>query len=75
VQIKWFNEEWLGSLFEQNRIKISHETVKNESGKETDNFYLLTASTDELQKFILKYGKDAVFDDNNIVWLKLKRSI
>jgi hypothetical protein len=76
VQIKWFNEEWLRSLFEQNRIKISHETITDESAKDKDDkIYLLTASTEELQKFILKYGKDAVFDDNNVVWLRLKRSI
>jgi hypothetical protein len=76
VQIKWFNEEWLRSLFDQNRIKIAHETIMDEAAKDKDDtIYLLTASTEELQKFIVKYGHDAVFDDNNIVWLKLKRPI
>lgn len=59
VSIQWFNEEWLGNMFNENRIKISHEIVMDENPQsEKDGFYLLTASTDELQKFVKKYGKD-----------------
>jgi hypothetical protein len=37
---------------------------------------VLTASTEELQKFLIKYGNDdAAFEDENTVWLKLKRDI
>lgn len=77
IQIKWFNEDWLKSLFDQNRIKISHEEIPDEASKdENDKSYVLTASTDELQKFIIKYGhEDAAFDNNNTVWLRLKKSI
>jgi hypothetical protein len=88
VTIKWFNEDWMNSLFEQNRIKISHESlvsdynvvsddpnVKN-AAKSIETQYVLTASTDELQKFLIKYGnEDKNFDDENTVWLKLKRDI
>jgi hypothetical protein len=87
VVIKWYNEDWMNSLFEQNRIKISHEVlvgdmvetddakVKNVA-KSVETQYVLTASTEELQKFLIKYGnEDKNFDDENTVWLKLKRSI
>jgi hypothetical protein len=51
LYVKWFNQEWLKSLFEQKRIKIAHEIVNEDT-------YILTADTDELHKFILKYGND-----------------
>jgi hypothetical protein len=53
INIKWFNEQWLKNLFENNKIRISHEVIYDEDGP-----YILTASTDELQKFLIKYGND-----------------
>lgn len=66
VIIKWFNEEWLREMFASNRIKISHEIILDENPKsKEDGMYLLTASTDELQKFVAKYGDDdAAYDDD-----------
>lgn len=66
VSIKWFNEEWLRKMFVENRIKISHELVMDENPQSPDDgFYLLTASTDELQKFVSKYGDDPqAYDDD-----------
>jgi len=66
VIIKWFNEEWLRKMFTENRIKISHELVMDESPtSKDDGFYLLTASTNELQKFVIKYGSDpSAYDDD-----------
>jgi len=55
IMLYWYGEEWLTDLFEQNRIRIKHETV------EIDKDYtrhVLTASTDELQKFITKYANN-----------------
>lgn len=55
ILIYWYGEDWLNDLFEQNRIRIKHETVQ------TDPDYarhILTANTDELQKFIRKYAND-----------------
>lgn len=77
VRIKWFNEKWLRTLFAQNRIRIAHETITGEDDtKDEDKIYVLTASTEELQKFIMKYGhEDAQFDDYNTVRLNLKRSL
>ncbi len=54
ILIYWYGDEWLNELFEQNRIRIQHETVR---GLDYDR-QLLTASTDELQKFIKKYAND-----------------
>ena len=52
ILLYWFAEEWLTELFEQNRIRIKHETIDFLDYERQ----LLTASTDELQKFIKKYG-------------------
>jgi hypothetical protein len=77
VEIKWFNEEWLHKLFSQNRIKISHEIIVEEnSGKDEDKTYVLTASTEELRKFLIKYGNDqSAFEGDNAMEITLKRSI
>ena len=55
ILLYWFGEEWLNDLFEQNRIRIRHETVDL-----MDDYsrHVLTASTEELQKFIKKYAND-----------------
>jgi hypothetical protein len=76
MTISWFNEDWLNRLFEENRLKISHEVI-NSSAEGYGTQYVLTASTDELKKFIVKYGNDPnVFmcdDDKNFLCLKLNK--
>jgi len=54
ILIYWFGDEWLNELFKQNRIRIKHETVES---LDYDR-QVLTASTDELQKFIKKYANN-----------------
>lgn len=54
ILLYWYGDEWLNELFEQNRIRIAHETVENHDYDRQ----VLTASTDELQKFIKKYAND-----------------
>ena len=49
--LHFFDLDWLEDLIEKDRIKISH--------MELDNRYLLTANTEELQKFILKFANDS----------------
>jgi len=75
--IGWFNEEWLNRLFQENRIKISHEVVKGNPGGGGDQ-YVLTASTDELQKFIQKYGlpgeKPFCSDEDNFLCVRLTKN-
>jgi hypothetical protein len=53
----WYDEEWLSSLFERNRVKISHEVISPEKTSSSKT-YILTASSEELQKFLLKYGEE-----------------
>ncbi|MCK4922543.1 MAG: hypothetical protein KAS71_15930 [Bacteroidales bacterium] len=55
LSLFWYDEGWLGNLFEENRVKISHEYI-NPSGNYEQ--YILTAETSELQKFIVKYGAE-----------------
>lgn len=45
-----FDPDWLESLFDENRIRIAHEKI--------DDQIVLTASTEELQKFVSKYADD-----------------
>lgn len=50
-EVGYFDPEWLQKLFEQNRIRIRHEVVE-------DGNIVLTAPTEELQKFVAKYADD-----------------
>jgi hypothetical protein len=47
-----FDVDRLKSLFEKNRIRLGHEKLEEE------DLILLTASTDDLRKFIVKYADD-----------------
>ncbi len=49
LSIKWLDEDIIKELLDQNKIKIKHEKIG------FDNSYLLTASSEELQRFIKKY--------------------
>ena len=51
LEIRFFNPGFLTRLIEENKIRISHIS---RGGK-----ILLTAPTGELQKFVIKYGRDA----------------
>jgi len=52
IHIKWYNEKWLSELFEQNKIRLAHEKVDN------NDAVVLTASTNDLQKFMRKFAND-----------------
>lgn len=49
--VSQFDGEWLYDLIKKNQIKISHEKLSIHG----QNGLVLTASTKELQKFVLKY--------------------
>jgi len=49
LKLRWFDEDKISELIKSNRIKIKYEKVG------IDETILLTASSDELQKFIAKY--------------------
>lgn len=50
IDIRWLDEDKIEALFEEKKIKIKHTKI----GALQDN-YLLTASSEELSKFIEKY--------------------
>jgi hypothetical protein len=51
VDLKWFDEDIIKELLDEERIKIKHEKIG------FDNTYLLTATPEELTKFVKKYMK------------------
>ncbi|MBN1822040.1 MAG: hypothetical protein JXR31_16490 [Prolixibacteraceae bacterium] len=62
ININWFDQDWLEKLIKQNKIRIHHE--KN------DDFILLTAKPQELQKFVTKYvNSEEAFEDGLAVEL------
>jgi hypothetical protein len=64
INIKQFDLEFLEELIRQNKIKISHE----KSGRNI----ILTAPTEELQKFVIKYADDEnAFNDPIILIRKI----
>lgn len=48
IEIHMFKDSWINDLIEKDRVRVKHEKIKDG--------VLLTASTDELQKFLKKYG-------------------
>ncbi len=65
MEIIPFDTEYLESLFKEKRIRIDYE--------ETDEWgYILTASTEELQKFFVKYADDPkAFSDSILLHKQL----
>lgn len=49
LQLKFFDNEWLETLFEQRKIRIKHERLD-------DDTIVLSASPEELQQFVIKYS-------------------
>ncbi|MEQ8812141.1 MAG: hypothetical protein RIE59_23940, partial [Imperialibacter sp.] len=54
LYIYQFDSEWLSDLIKNNQIRISHEVVKAHGADRV----VLTAPTNELQKFVAKYHND-----------------
>ena len=52
VLISLFDYDWLERLFKERKIRMKHETVD-------DGTIVLTASSEELQGFVLKYADEA----------------
>ena len=58
LQVKVLNFDWIAKLLEKNPKALRHVLVPNEPGNTNNNQLVLTASTTELQKFILKHIND-----------------
>lgn len=65
VELYFLNTDFLDKLLEQNTIRIKYESL--------DNYKVITASTDELQKFIKKYAnRQELFDKPWVLTKKTK---
>jgi hypothetical protein len=64
MELYFFSYDRLEELFEQNRIRIRHQMF--------DDYIVITASTDELQKFIKKYADDEKAFDDSSTFIKIK---
>jgi hypothetical protein len=51
-----FASSWIKEQIENYRVRIKHEAVYSDFDNSSE--ILITASTKELQKFVLKYGKE-----------------
>jgi hypothetical protein len=60
LTINWLDPEWFDDLIKENKIRIHHE--KNA------NYTLLTAKSEELQKFISKYSNDTLAWKDGLVY-------
>lgn len=56
LSIEHLESEWISDQIMNNRVRIKHEVVHTEFDDSRE--ILITASTDELQKFIRKYGDE-----------------
>ncbi|MCL3780154.1 hypothetical protein EMN47_07090 [Prolixibacteraceae bacterium JC049] len=64
--INWFNQEYMSKLFKESKVRIDH--------LKRDGNILLTAKTEDLQKFVLRYINDPkAFSKENDAVLKLIR--
>ncbi|NOR74726.1 MAG: hypothetical protein GQ525_06165 [Draconibacterium sp.] len=65
LQINWFDQSWLEDLITENKISIHHEN--------NDDYILLTANPNELQKFVTEYASlEEAFKDGMEAILKRK---
>lgn len=61
-ELYFFNAEFLYKLLDQNTIRIKHESF--------EYYKVITASTEELQKFVIKYGDQNDFFMKPVVFNK-----
>lgn len=69
-QLQFFDPTWLEEKLSSHKIRIAHEVRRKAGDSASVEFILLTANTDELQKFVEKYAHhDEAFDNDNITEL------
>ena len=65
LALSFIDMDWAEENLSKHRIRIDHETRFKDNNTE---FILLTASTEDLQKFVAKYARfDDAFDDPDIL--------
>jgi hypothetical protein len=60
-----FDNERLIDLFASNRIRLAHEMINE------DEYVVITASTDNLQKFVARYANDEDAFEDPVIYEKL----
>lgn len=65
LSIEFFEDEWIRDQLNNNRVRLKHEKLGS-----LGQGILITASTEELQKFVIKYGNEPKAYDEP---LKLQR--
>jgi hypothetical protein len=61
-ELSFFNSEQIYKLLSENRIKIKHESF--------EYYKVITASTEELQKFVMKYADNKDFFSPPVIFKK-----
>jgi len=64
IELSQLKEEYLKDLIKQKRVRIKHEDI--------DGSYIITAPTEELQQYVLKYGRVPEAYDGNTVYTKIQ---
>jgi hypothetical protein len=64
VELSQLNEDFLKNLINQKRIRIKHEV-------KLDGSYIITAPTEELQQYVLKYGNIPEAYEGNTLYTKI----
>jgi hypothetical protein len=57
LQLRGLNPEWIDKLLKEQPKEIAHEWLKEPDNSDEGGRVLLTASTAELQRFVLKYAE------------------
>ncbi|NJN27844.1 MAG: hypothetical protein HC819_18665 [Cyclobacteriaceae bacterium] len=68
IALTGFDNERLIKLFHENKIRLAHEIPNRE---DEDGYVVITASTDDLQKFISRYANDAEAFDETTTYHRL----
>lgn len=58
IIFSWLSEEWLSKIFKDRRIRIKHEVVYRQDSTMAPAI-VITARTEDLQKFLIKYDNEA----------------
>jgi len=56
LEIMWFREDWLNELYEDKKIDLEHQKLYTDG--DGDGTITLTASSEALHEFIVKFGND-----------------
>ncbi len=68
LKMSFFDPSWLEEKLTSHKIRIAHEVRRQEGSSGDIEFILLTAETEELQKFVEKYANyDEAYDDASLL--------